>query len=201
MDLDLIMGILDEKGYLGLFLWLWMGIFGVPVPNEVFTLTVGFAAAMKVLHPAAAFLVTYLGILAALTTLYLLGRLLGRRLLNFMEKRKRFSKSISQSLIFMEKYHAFSLTLSYFIPGVRNFVPLLYGFSKLPYRVFALFSYTGALVWLTVVFTIGYLFGDHSAMILKYGKEFGLAAIAVFAVLAIWLVRRKVRSRPRAIGR
>jgi membrane-associated protein len=201
MDLDLIMNILDEKGYLGLFFWLWMGIFGVPVPNEVFTLTVGFAAAMKVLHPAAAFFVTYLGILAALTTLYLIGRLVGRRLLSFMEKRKRFSRSISQSLKFMEKYHAFSLTLSYFIPGVRNFVPLLYGFSKLPYRMFALFAYTGAFVWLTIVFTLGYLFGDHMDLIIEYGKEIGFAAIIVFTVLAMMVLRRKARSRVRAIGR
>ncbi|WML47090.1 VTT domain-containing protein [Neobacillus sp. PS3-34] len=88
------------------------------------------------------------GIFAALTTSYLLGRFVCRPLLRFFKKRQRFANVLETSLQLMDKYRKFSLLLSYFIPGLRSFVPFLYGFSRLPFRSFALYAYSGAFIWL-----------------------------------------------------
>ncbi|KON86500.1 hypothetical protein AF332_06445 [Sporosarcina globispora] len=181
MELELILEIIENNGYLGLFLWLWVGVFIFPVPNELIVMTVGLSSSLKTLHPVLAFIVIYLGILAALSTCYTIGRLIGRPLLKYFYKSKRMSKTIDASLKLMEKYHAFSLSFSYFVPGIRNFLPFLYGFCKLPFKKFALFAYSGALIWLSVTFTLGYIFGDHIDTIIKHEKELliGLAAVAV----------------------
>lgn len=123
MELELILEIIENNGYLGLFLWLWVGVFIFPVPNELIVMTVGLSSSLKTLHPALAFIVIYLGILAALSTCYTIGRLVGRPLLKYFHKSKRMSKTIDSSLKLMEKYHAFSLSFSYFVPGIRNFLP------------------------------------------------------------------------------
>lgn len=191
VDLDLVINIIEENGYLGLFLWLWFGIFLIPVPNEVLLMTVGLASSMNALNPLLAFIVTYFGIVTAFTTTYLIGRVVGRRLLRFLEKRKRFANTIESSMKMMEKYHAFSLSLSCFVPGARNLVPLLYGFSRLPFRTFALFAYSGALVWVLIVFVLGYLFGDKIDTIMKYNKEMWLIALIIAAVAGFIIVRRK----------
>ncbi|PLR92642.1 DedA family protein [Bacillus sp. T33-2] len=193
MDLDIILNVIEDNGYIGLFLWLWFGIFGVPIPNEMIIMTVGLASSMKAMNPFIAFFVTYAGITAAVTTSYILGRLLGRRLLKVLQRRKRFAHTIESSLKLMEKHHAFSLSLSYFIPGVRNFLPLLYGFSRLSFKTFAVFAYSGALVWLAIVFTLGYLFGDNIGAIEKYGKELFLMAIltGIAGFIAIKIIRKK----------
>jgi membrane-associated protein len=192
MDLDLVINIIEENGYLGLFLWLWFGIFVIPVPNEVLLMTIGLASSMGSLNPILAFIVSYLGISAAFTTSYLLGRVVGRRVLRFLEKRKRFAHTIESSMKLMEKYHAFSLSISCFIPGARNLVPLLYGSSRLPFRTFAVFAYSGALIWVMIVFMLGYLFGDKMDTVMKYHKELWLLAILAAAVVAgILLIRRK----------
>lgn len=192
MDLDLVINIIEENGYLGLFLWLWFGIFVIPVPNEVLLMTIGLASSMGSLNPILAFIVSYLGISAAFTTSYLLGRVVGRRVLRFLEKRKRFANTIESSMKLMEKYHAFSLTLSCFIPGARNLVPLLYGASRLPFKTFAVFAYSGALIWVMIVFMLGYLFGDKMETVMKYNKEVWLMAILAAALVAgILLIRRK----------
>jgi membrane-associated protein len=192
MDLDLVINIIEENGYLGLFLWLWFGIFVIPVPNEVLLMTIGLASSMGSLNPILAFIVSYLGISAAFTTSYLLGRVVGRRVLRFLEKRKRFANTIESSMKLMEKYHAFSLTLSCFIPGARNLVPLLYGASRLPFKTFAVFAYFGALVWVMIVFMLGYLFGDKMDTVMKYNKEVWIMAVlAAVLVAGILLIRRK----------
>lgn len=202
MDLELIMDIIEKNGYLGLFLWLWFGVFGLPIPNEVISMTVGLAASLGALHPISAFAVTYGGILAALTTLYMLGRLVGSRLISYLEKKKRLSGTLKKSLMLMEKYHALSLSFSYFIPGVRNFVPLLYGFSRLSFQNFALFAYTGAFIWLLIVFSLGYLFGDNMEVVLKYGEELAIGAfLTALFLIAYRIIRKKKSSRMKALDR
>ncbi|GAM14407.1 DedA family protein [Mesobacillus selenatarsenatis] len=195
MDLELVINIIEDNGYLGLFLWLWFGVFVIPVPNEVILMTVGLASSKGALNPILAFLVTYMGISAAFTSSYLLGRIIGTRLLRVLGKKKRFANSIESAMKLMEKYHAFSLSLSCFAPGVRYLLPLLYGFSRLPFKTFAIFAYSGAFVWVSIIFVLGYLFGDKMDIVMKYNKEFWLVVLA-FAMISIIFVyrRRKIRA-------
>lgn len=196
MDLDLVINVIEENGYMGLFFWLWFGIFIIPVPNEVLLMTVGLASSMGSLDPYLAFLVSYLGISTAFTSIYLVGRIIGRRLLRFLEKRKRFADTIESSMKMMDKYHAFSLFLSCFVPGARNLVPLLYGFSRLSFKTFAIFAYSGAFIWVLTVYMIGYLFGDKMDAIMKYNKEMWILAIIIAAAAAgiIVLKKKKVKN-------
>ncbi|MBS8266006.1 DedA family protein [Mesobacillus boroniphilus] len=191
MDLELVINIIEDNGYIGLFLWLWFGVFVIPVPNEVILMTVGLASAKGTLNPILAFLVTYMGISAAFTSSYLLGRVIGRRLLRLLGKRKRFANSIESAMKLMEKYHAFSLSLSCFAPGVRYLVPLLYGFSRLPYKTFAVFAYSGAFVWVSIIFVLGYLFGDKMDIVIKYNQEIWLVILAFAIILIMFVLRRR----------
>jgi membrane protein DedA with SNARE-associated domain len=196
MELDFILDIIEKNGYIGLFLWLWIGVIGIPVPNEIIAMTVGFAASQKVLHPFETFVTTYLGILAAITTSYLVGKFIGIRLLPFLKKREHFAKNIDKSLKLIERYHAHSLSFSYFIPGLRNFVPFLYGLSGLPYRPFAFFAYLGVLLWLTIAFSLGYWFGDHQEKIVEFETEFMIfAGIVVGCYLIIIYIKKKRKQR------
>lgn len=201
MDMDLILEAIEGNGYLGLFFMLWLGIFGIPVPNEVIIMTIGFAASEKVLNPVVTFFVAYSGILAALTSCYLIGRFVGRPLLQFFEQKKRFSKKIDSSLRMIERYHAFSLSLSYFLPGVRNFVPFLYGFSKFSFKSFMIFSYSGAFVWLMLVFSVGYWFNDRIETVLLFGKELliGAGAIALIVIFILKIIHKRRNRNVNAV--
>lgn len=195
MEMDFILEVTRDYGYLGLFLWLWLGIFGIPVPNEFIVMTIGFLSFEKVLHPVMAFIVTYLGIISALTTCYVLGRFVGRPFLHFFEKRKRFSKKIDSSFRLIERYHAFSLSLSYFLPGFRNFVPFLYGVSRYSFKSFMLFSYGGAFVWVAIMFSIGYWFNDQMEAIFLYGNELIFGIATVVSIVFIYRLFYRIHHR------
>jgi membrane-associated protein len=198
MDLEHLLQFIQLHGYIGLFFWVWLGIFGLPIPNEILSMTVAMVSSQKVLNPIVAFFVFYGGIVAALTTCYFLGKYVGRPLMGVLEKRKRYSTLIDRSFKLIEKYHALSLSLSYFVPGVRNFVPFLYGFSKFSFRTFALFSYVGSFIWLSITFTLGFLFGDHIDLIIHYGKE--LLTIVSFSMVIIIILKIISRKRRKKIN-
>lgn len=196
MDIEQLLQFIEIHGYIGLFFWVWLGIFGLPIPNEILSMTVALATSQKVLNPYISFTVFYAGIVAALTTLYFLGKYVGRPLIGFLEKRKRYASLIERSFKLIEKHHAFSLSLSYFLPGVRNFVPFLYGFSKLPFRSFALFSFTSAFLWLCITFNLGYIFGDHINTIIHYGKEVLVTlSFAIVCLIVIKIMRRRRQKK------
>lgn len=198
MEIDFILGIIEKSGYLGLFFWLWIGVIGAPVPNEVLGMLVGAAASRGVLQPVVTFFTVYLGILAAITTAYVGGRLIGSRLLLVLQKRKRFRKTINKSLKFIEKYHKYSLLFSYFFPGLRNFVPFLYGISGLSYKSFALFAYTGALTWLTIIFNVGFWLRDNKVKITGLEPEFFIIiGVATVCFVVIILIKRKHTHKKR----
>lgn len=201
MELEFILDIIEKSGYLGLFLWLWLGVFGAPLPNEVIVMTVGLAASEEVLNTIGTFIVTYGGILAGLTTAYLLGRIIGGPLLPFLQKRKHFANVIERSLKVMNKYHSYSLSFSYFLPGLRNFVPFLYGVSKLPIKTFMLFAYTGAFVWVSIVFSLGYWFGDHKEKIFEFEKELMIIGVVlVLGYLLFAFFRRKKKEKLKSMS-
>ncbi|WP_059173609.1 DedA family protein [Bacillus sp. FJAT-27445] len=193
MDLDFFMNILDESGYAGLFLWILLGSSTLPVPNEIIMMTIGLAASQSPSHILPIFFTTLGGVLTALTASYFFGRFIGWPLLHFLAKKERFAKKISTSLRLMDKYHAFSLSLSYFVPGARALVPFLYGFSRLSFKKFILFAYSGATIWLLIMFSAGYLFGEHLDPSGAFLEEFLVATVigAVFIYFLFKIIRKK----------
>lgn len=193
MDLDFLLNILDESGYAGLFLWILLGSSTLPVPNEIIMMTIGAAASGSPKETLPIFFTALGGVLTTLTASYFFGRFIGWPLLSFLAKKERFAKKIAASLRLMDKYHAFSLSLSYFVPGARAIVPFLYGFSRLSFKTFMLFAYSGATAWLLVMFSAGYLFGEHASAAGGYIEEFFLGAVVVAVIIYVFfkMVRKK----------
>ncbi|MCT8137221.1 DedA family protein [Anaerobacillus sp. CMMVII] len=161
MELDVLLIVLKELGYLGIFLWLWLGMLGIPVPNEAIVTTIGYLSTTNMLQGNKVFLVGYLGIVASLSTSYLLGRVFGKTLVNHLSKKKGTKTSLRKALHLIKKYHVYSLIVSYFIPGVRIFVPFLYGMMRLSYLRFALLSYSTAFIWFSLFFLLGMVTGTN----------------------------------------
>ncbi len=192
MELDVLLTTLKEVGYVGIFLWLWLGMLGIPVPNEAIVTTIGYLSSTNTLQADIVFLVGYLGIVASLTTSYLLGKVLGKNLVVFLSKKKGTKRSIRKALHLIKKYHVYSLVVSYFIPGVRIFVPFLYGMMRLSYFRFALLSYTTAFIWFCLFFSLGMLSGTNKDLSM-YVALTAIVLISVISVLINWFRRRKKR--------
>ncbi|RXI98682.1 DedA family protein [Anaerobacillus alkaliphilus] len=199
MELDVLLTTIKDVGYVGIFLWLWLGMLGVPVPNEAIVTTIGYISTTNLLQSDIVFIVGYLGILASLTTSYFLGRVIGKRIVSFLSMKKGTKKSIRKALHLIKKYHVYSLVISYFIPGVRIFVPFLYGMMRLSYLRFALLSYTTALIWFCLFFSLGRLSGTNEDLSI-YVAITAIISISIFSIILNWFKKKKKRLAEQVPG-
>ncbi|WP_010676402.1 DedA family protein [Bacillus timonensis] len=194
MDINDVVTIIQEHGYSGLFLWLWVGAFIIPIPNEVIVSTIGFFASEEVFIPWKVFIVTYGGIITAVTTSYVFGRFAGRAMVLLLSKQNKMRRKISRAISIIEKYNTFALAFCYFVPGFRVLFPFLFGFSKLSFVKFATTLYTAIFIWVSFIFSVGYFAGEEFIEIfIKYYDiviTTGVAALVIYILVKIKKTRK-----------
>lgn len=153
---------INHYSYSGIFIALSLGIVGFPVPDESLIALTGFLAFQGKLNIPLLILVIIAGTFSGITFSYVLGRLSLRYL------SRRYSGKISidaehlqKIKFFYDKYGPFALVIGYFIPGLRHLSAVFAGINNMPYRKFALFAYTGALIWTSTFFILGYELGHR----------------------------------------
>jgi membrane protein DedA with SNARE-associated domain len=196
VDTQIIMEMVAQYGYPALFFALWLGIVGMPIPDEVVVLSAGVITSLGYLQPVPAFLLTYLGVVSGLSLGYILGKTLGAPVLDRFGKRKGMHKHIKRGQALLEQYGSYALCISYFFPVVRHVVPYLVGIGNMKFRQYALFSYTTGFVWTLLFFVTGNLLGNNAANIGQLITNYSMyALLAVSALCGLALVFRSMRRQ------
>lgn len=88
---------------------------------------------------------------------------------------------IERTQAFFQRHGGKTITIARFVPIIRTFAPFVAGVSEMPYRRFLAFNLAGGVAWVSLMFGIGYFFGN-----IPYVKDhFGLIVIAIIAVSVI----------------
>jgi membrane-associated protein len=93
---------------------------------------------------------------------YWIGRLVGPRLFRREDSRWLKRENLDRTHDFMERHGPKAIIIARFVPIVRTFVPFVCGIGHLTYLRFLGFSLLGALLWVGLLVTAGYLFGGLS---------------------------------------
>lgn len=204
MDYDRLLSLIQHFGYLALFFSLWLGIVGMPIPDEVIVMTGGAVTVQGILAFLPAFLLTYLGVISGLSLGYVLGRCMGTPILHKLRRKKKMEKYINYSEYLVRKYGGVALCISYFLPIVRHVMPYLTGINKMSYRRYALISYSTGLVWTFLFFMAGRYVANNvqevGSLIYNYGIKVLLLLILVIIIVVIVRLTfryKKIRGRDR----
>ncbi|WP_242315134.1 DedA family protein [Bacillus cereus group sp. BfR-BA-01355] len=173
MELNELMSYIEQYGYWALFFCLWLGIIGMPIPDEMIVMSGGLVSSMGILDLIPAFLLTYLGVVSGLSLGYILGKIFGTKILNKLMKKKK-TKYLLKSQEMIAKYGHYTLVISYFIPVVRHIVPYLVGMNNMSFKTYAIYSYVTGFVWTLVYFLLGSIFGKHIEVIVTLATEYGI---------------------------
>src|ERR1035441_1270416 len=184
---------ITQYGYLAIFSLLVLGIVGLPVPDETLLTFAGYLVFRGHLSLPLAFLSAFAGSACGITLSYTLGRTFGLTLIH------RYGRYLRITDDHVEKAHAWfrraghwSLTIGYFVPGVRHLTAYAAGMSALDYRVFALFAYSGAAIWAATFIGLGYLLGERWQAAQAHSHPYLVGgAIAIVILAAAYLVWRK----------
>jgi len=151
--------LIHHYGSFGLFFLLAIGIIGLPVPDETLLLLAGFLAAKGKITLFGIIFAAFSGSICGISLSYFLGRTLGYHASHRYGKYIGFTQAkLKRTHDWFEKYGKWLLLFGYYIPGVRHLTGLVAGTTKLDYRIFALFAYTGAICWSSTFLIIGYFF-------------------------------------------
>lgn len=150
-----------QYGPAGLFALLMFGIIGVPVPDEVLMTTAGILIRTGELPAITTGLAGLAGSSCGITVSYLIGLIFGRRLIQKYGPRLHVGQArYARFQHWYAKFGRWTLLFGYFVPGFRHVMAIVAGTSGLGWLSFALFAYSGALLWVAAFLTGGYLIGQ-----------------------------------------
>lgn len=186
---ELLRGYFAVHGYWTLALALLLENAGVPVPGETVLLFASFLAYSEH-HLHLPWIIVTATIAATLgdNIGYYIGRRGGRPLLD--RYRHIFhipQKHIQRGERLFSRFGCHTIFFARFVFGLRVIAGPLAGVLRMPWREFALFNVLGAALWVTVISSIGYIFGRHWDALIRTIKEFNLiVTIGILAIAVVW---------------
>ena len=188
---------ITQYGYAAIFVLLVLGIVGLPVPDETLLTFTGYLIYKGHLSPPLAFISALMGSASGITVSYTLGRLFGMALIHRFGKYLHVTpERLDRAHAWFERIGQWALTLGYFIPGVRHLTAYAAGISSLEPPRFALFAYTGSVLWVSTFLSLGYFLGERWQVVQRNLDRYLLGvAIALVALVVVYLVWRWSRKR------
>lgn len=190
---------LTQYGSFALFVLLMLGIFALPIPDETLMVVAGILLSKGQLYLVPTAIAAFAGACLGITISYLIGKTAGAYLI------KKIGPWVGITALRMQRVHdwfervgRWALLIGYFIPGVRHLTGYAAGVTLLEYRHFALFSYTGAGIWVSTFLSIGYFLGnkwEHIENTLQeYWYELALVALGIAGCVSFFLWLRMWRN-------
>src|SRR4051812_41367117 len=102
-------------------------------------------------------------------------------------------KHLLRAQEFYEKYGSKTVILARFVPIVRTFAPFVAGIGRMNYLRFLLFSFIGAVAWVSICVSAGYYFGRTEFV--RQHFEVVIVAIVVISVLPMVIEYLNARRR------
>jgi membrane protein DedA with SNARE-associated domain len=178
-----------------LFLAQLLGIFGLPIPDELLLTVAGALIRRGTLHGSSIVVAAIGGCAAGITISYVIGRTLGICTLKAVVH--VHDGTLARVQGWFRRYGCWLLAFGYFIPGVRHVTAIAAGSAPLEYGTFAAFAYPGAVLWSSVFVAVGYFAGDRWPQVFAFvrGHIVMFGAVALVAALAGAVVRTRQRTR------
>jgi len=179
-----------DWGYAGIVAAMFLESSFFPFPSEVVMIPAGYLAFQGKMNLIAAIFFGIFGSLAGAVFNYYLAVKLGRPLL---EKYGRYillkPETLDKLEAFFRKHGEISTFSGRLIPGIRQYISLPAGLSRMHLGRFALYTGLGAGIWVTVLALLGYFVGKNEDLVGQYLHNATLIALLSVGslILFYWL--------------
>ncbi len=171
---------------------------GIPIPGETVLLFAGFLAFQGKLQLLSALVTAIAGATLGASGGYMLGRYGGTSVVNrFLRRFPRLAKKYDASQKMFQKHGQWAVFVARFITGLRVFAGVLAGALGMPFSIFFLFTFLGAVCWAVVIGYVGFLFGSSWGTLVKIVGRVDRLALAIIAgcVIVLYLVHKLRRKK------
>ncbi len=192
---------LQHYGYPALWLIVFVAAAGAPISGSLLLCAAGAFAALGDLNIIILFPVALSAAVMGDNLTYFIGRRVGRPLLAWVERQKRFRwispQALARGQIYFRRRGAWAIFITRFLIVVLGGpINLLAGLEKYPFRKFLLWDVCGQILGAIIPLGLGYIFAASWEEVASlFGAFSSLLLIFMVAVLLAVLLVRKVRQR------
>lgn len=195
--LESIINTINSLGYIGIALLMALENIVPPIPSEVIMPLAGFAVTQGRLHFVYVVFAGTIGSVLGATPWYFLGKSWG---LNRTKKiADRYGKwltitgeDVEKAKIWFDKRGYFATAIGRLVPGIRTYISIPAGISKMPLIPFLIYSTAGSIVWVSFLTYAGYLLGENYEQVGSYLKPISTIVLVVIVVLSVyWIIKRR----------
>jgi membrane-associated protein len=110
---------------------------------------------------------------------------------------------VERSHAFFERFGSWTIILARFVPIVRTVATVMAGVSKMRFRLYAIYSIIGGVLWTVGVLLAGYWLG-HIAFVRDHVEPLidpilvGVVIVSLLPVTIHWLLARRAAGRHRS---
>lgn len=199
---DWIITVMEQLGYIGIALLMFLDNIFPPIPSEIIMPSAGYTASQGQLLLSGVIIAGSLGSIIAAAALYWIGRKISHeKLFKFVDRYGKYlfiqSNDVKKSLDWFEKYGHRIVFFGRMVPAVRSLISIPAGMSRMPFWKFMLYSTLGTIIWTTFLAYVGYYFGNNAEMMQSIFSQVSYVIIAITLVLIVWFLYRKHKKKNR----
>jgi len=197
---DWIISIMEQLGYFGIALLMFLDNVFPPIPSEVIMPSAGFAASKGQLLLSGVIIAGSFGSLLAAALLYWVGRKIpNQSIFNWVDRYGKYlfikSEDVKKALDWFEKYGHRVVFFGRMVPAVRSLISIPAGMSHMPFWKFMLYSSVGTIIWTTFLACVGYYFGNNIELMQQIFSRVGYVIIAIVFILVAYFFYKKSKAR------
>ncbi|MFD2331716.1 bifunctional DedA family/phosphatase PAP2 family protein [Cohnella sp. GCM10020058] len=187
----MLTNLLAHYGYGLIFLFLCLEMLALPLPGEMMMSYIGLFVYEQKLSWLFSIVSAGTGVLTGVTLSYWIGYRLGRPFIVRYGHRVHLTEArIDKLTLWFEKYGDKLLFVAYFIPGVRHITGYFCGVTRMPFRRYAFYAYTGAIFWVGLFISLGKVLGPkwelYHSTVNRYMIIFGIASAVLAGLVYVY---------------
>ena len=201
---DLMIQLMGQFGYIGVFLLIAIENIFPPIPSEVVLLFGGFMTTYTELNVVGMIIAVTFGSILGAIVLYYIGRILNKERLKKIVSGKigkvlRIkNEDIDKADHWFDTKGNKTVFFCRFIPIVRSLISIPAGMSQMPMGKFLVYTTAGSVIWNTVLVVAGNMVGEKWEDILQIFSDYShitlVVLIIIFVVGVVWFYKSKSKK-------
>ena len=201
---EFILTVMEQFGYLGVFLLIAVENIFPPIPSEVILLFGGFMTTYTSLSVPLMVVASTLGSLLGAIVLYYIGKILNKERLKKIVSGKvgkvlRIKyEDIDKADEWFDTKGNKTVFFCRFIPIVRSLISIPAGMSEMPMPKFLVYTILGSAIWNTVLVVLGNQVGEKWTSILHIFDQYSHIVLILLIILfvggVVWFYTKKAKK-------
>ena len=193
---DWVLSIMEQLGYLGIALLMFLDNVFPPVPSEIIMPSAGYTASQGELRLIGVIIAGCIGSLVAAAVLYWIGYKFNHAtIFRFVDRYGKYffvkSTDVKTALDWFEHYGHRIVFFGRMVPAVRSLISIPAGMSRMPFWKFMFYSSLGTIIWTSFLACVGFYFGENQALMHQIFSQVGYAMLSLALLTISWILYRR----------